>query len=155
MILSAAPERFVWRAFDALGTAELYALLRLRSDVFVVEQNCVFADIDGKDAAALHLLIWVGEALGGYLRVFAPAAGAAKIGRVVVAPACRSTGLGRRLMAAALDEIAARWGGVPVELSAQAHLERFYGSFGFERTGPDYLEDGIPHCDMRRAVAAC
>ncbi|GGF08361.1 GNAT family N-acetyltransferase [Aliidongia dinghuensis] len=153
MILSAAPERFVWRAFDALGTAELYALLQLRSDVFVVEQNCVFADIDGKDAAALHLLVWVGDMLGGYLRVFAPA-DAAKIGRVVVAPAWRSTGLGRRLMAAALDQIAARWGAVPVELSAQAHLERFYSSFGFERTGPDYLEDGILHCDMRRAVTA-
>lgn len=149
-------ERFSWRAFDALGTRELYALLRLRADVFVVEQNCVFGDIDGKDEVALHLLAWVGETLGGYLRVFAPATadGAARIGRVVVAPACRSTGLGRRLMAAALDEIARQWANVPIELAAQAYLERFYGSFGFVRIAADYLEDDILHCDMRREPIA-
>jgi len=146
-------ERLLWRDFDALGPAELYALLRLRADVFVVEQNCVFADIDGKDPEARHLLAFVGETLGGYLRVFSPARpdGPAKIGRVVVAPAFRSTGLGRRLMAAALDEIAARLGSVPVELAAQAHLELFYGSFGFLRCSDDYLEDDILHCDMRRS----
>jgi len=149
-------ERFVWRAFDALVVRELYALLRLRSDVFVVEQNCVFADIDGKDYRALHLLAWTrrgsGEELGGYLRVFLPerAGDAARIGRVVVAPACRSTGLGRRLMAAALDQIALQCGDIAVDLSAQAHLERFYGSFGFARVSDDYLEDDILHCDMRR-----
>jgi ElaA protein len=148
-----AAERLVWRAFDELSAPELYEALRLRSDVFVVEQNCVFADIDGKDGSARHLLAWNGDALGGYLRIFPPAGaeGAARIGRVVVAPACRSTGLGRRLMAAALDEIAVRFGAVAVELAAQAHLENFYASFGFVRTTPDYLDDGIPHCDMRRA----
>ncbi|MDB5363997.1 MAG: acetyltransferase domain protein [Rhodospirillales bacterium] len=147
-------ERLLWRAFDALAVSELYALLRLRADVFVVEQNCVFGDIDGKDPDARHLLAFAGETLGGYLRVFPPAGleAAAKIGRVVVAPACRSTGLGRRLMAAALDEIAARWGAVPVELAAQAHLERFYASFGFVRCSADYLEDDILHCDMRRGA---
>lgn len=146
-------ERLLWRDFAALTVAELYALLRLRADVFVVEQHCVFADIDGKDPAARHLLAYVGAALGGYLRVFPPAAGqdAARIGRVVVAPACRSTGLGRRLMAEALDEIARKLGPVAVELSAQAHLERFYAGFGFVRTSADYLEDDILHCDMRRA----
>ncbi|HEV2675742.1 MAG TPA: GNAT family N-acetyltransferase [Aliidongia sp.] len=147
-------ERLQWRRFEELGTGELYALLRLRADVFVVEQNCVFADIDGKDDLALHLLAWVGDTLGGYLRVFGPttAQGAAKIGRVVVAPALRSTGLGRRLMAAALEEISHRLGSVPTELSAQAHLERFYASFGFVRTSVDYLEDDILHCDMRREI---
>lgn len=145
-------ERLVWRDFDALTIGELYALLRLRQDVFVVEQNCIFTDIDGKDPAARHLLAFVGEVLGGCLRIFAPAeaGGAAKIGRVVVAPAHRSTGLGRRLMAAALDEIAGRLGHVPIELAAQAHLERFYASFGFVRCSDDYLEDDILHCDMRR-----
>jgi len=146
-------ERMLWRAFEALSPAELYALLRLRSDVFVVEQNCVFPDIDGKDQAARHLLAFAGDTLAGYLRVFAPAAGrdAAKIGRVVVAPPFRSTGLGRRLMAAALEDIAATLGPVPVELSAQAHLERFYAGFGFARISADYVEDDILHCDMRRA----
>ncbi|HLZ66077.1 MAG TPA: GNAT family N-acetyltransferase [Aliidongia sp.] len=148
-------EQFRWRTFETLSTTELYALLRLRSDVFVVEQNCVFGDIDGKDQQALHLLALVDDVLGGYLRVFPPAEErAARIGRVVVAPTCRATGLGRRLMAEALDEIARRLGPVPVELSAQAHLERFYGGFGFVRVSDDYLEDGILHCDMRRAAAA-
>ena len=147
-------ERLLWRDFEALGPSELYALLRLRADVFVVEQNCVFADIDGKDPEARHLLAFAGGTLGGYLRVFPPAkpgGGPAKIGRVVVAPAFRSTGLGRRLMAAALDEIAGRFGSAPIELAAQAHLELFYGSFGFLRCSDDYLEDDILHCDMRRS----
>jgi ElaA protein len=145
-------ERFAWRGFDELAARELYAALRLRSDVFVVEQNCVFADMDGKDEAARHLLVWCGEALGGYLRIFLPAnpGGSGRIGRVVVASAHRSTGLGRRMMAAALDEIAARCGPVAVELAAQAHLENFYASLGFERIAQNYLEDGIAHCDMRR-----
>jgi ElaA protein len=147
-------ERFLWRAFEALAVGELYALLRLRADIFVVEQNCVFAEIDGKDEAALHLLAMAGDRLGGYLRVFPPGAGdAARIGRVVVARELRSTGLGRRLMAEALDEIARRMGPVPVELSAQAHLERFYAGFGFVRVSDDYLEDDILHCDMRRETA--
>lgn len=145
-------ERMLWRDFDVLAVGELYALLRLRADVFVVEQNCVFGDIDGKDPEARHLLAFADDALGGYLRVFLPKtpAGAAKIGRVVVAPAFRSTGLGRRLMVAALDEIADRLGAVPVELAAQAHLEKFYGGFGFVRCSDDYLEDDILHCDMRK-----
>lgn len=149
-------ERLLWRDFDALAVGELYALLRLRADVFVVEQNCVFGEIDGKDPAARHLLAFAGETLGGYLRVFPPTApgGAAKIGRVVVDPAFRSTGLGRRMMAAALGEIAERLGPVPVELAAQAHLERFYASFGFVRCSADYLEDDILHCDMRRPAGA-
>jgi len=147
-------ERMLWRDFAALTVGELYALLRLRADVFVVEQNCVFGDIDGKDPVARHLLAFAGEMLGGYLRVFSPAVPgeAAKIGRVVVVPAFRSTGLGRRLMAAALDEIAGRLGPVPIELAAQAHLEKFYGSFGFVRCSDDYLEDDILHCDMRRSA---
>jgi ElaA protein len=153
MTRKATSERLVWRDFQDLSPDELYAVLRLRADVFVVEQNCVFADIDGKDQAARHLLAFVDDGLGGYLRVFAPAAGqaAARIGRVVVAPSCRSTGLGRRLMAAALDDIAKNLGAIPVELAAQAHLERFYASFGFLRVSADYLEDDILHCDMRRA----
>ena len=144
-------ERLVWRMFKTLSALELYEVLRLRADVFVVEQNCVFADIDGKDPAALHLLAWDGDALAGYLRLFGPSEQVdARIGRVVVAKAARSTGLGRRLMAAALDEVAQRFGPVPVVLSAQAHLERFYAGFGFVRISEDYLEDDILHCDMRR-----
>ena len=145
-------EILLWREFDALSPGELYALLKLRCEVFIVEQACAYADIDGKDPLARHLLAYAGSELIGCLRVFLPdAAGeAARIGRVVVAPPARGTGLGRRLMRRALAEIEVHFGAVPVELSAQAHLEAFYASLGFERISENYLEDGIPHCDMRR-----
>ena len=146
------PEALTWRDFDALSPAELHALLKLRCDVFVVEQNCAFPEIDGKDPLARHLLCHDRADLIGCLRIFAPglSGDAARIGRVVVAPPARGTGLGRRLMQAALDEIAARHGKVPVALSAQLHLEAFYASLGFERISETYLEDGIQHCDMQR-----
>ena len=145
-------ETLLWRAFEALEPAELYALLRLRCDVFIVEQGCAYADIDGTDPQALHLLAFTGPDLAGCLRVFPPeAGGSARIGRVVVAPGSRASGLGRRLMLAALAEIERRHGAAPVELAAQAHLEHFYASLGFARIGEDYLEDDIRHCDMRRS----
>jgi ElaA protein len=147
------PVAFIWRDFADLRPAELHALLKLRCDVFVVEQNCAFPEIDGKDPLARHLLCHDGADLIGCLRIFVPgvAGDAARIGRVVVAPSARGTGLGRRLMQAALDEIEVRHGTVPVALSAQLYLEAFYASLGFERVSETYLEDGIPHCDMQRA----
>jgi ElaA protein len=145
-------EAFVWREFDALSAAELHALLKLRCEIFVVEQACAFPEIDGKDPLARHLLCHDGADLIGCLRLFAPglAGEAARIGRVAVAPPARGTGLGRRLMQAALDEIEGRYGRTPVALSAQLHLEAFYAGFGFERVSETYLEDGIAHCDMQR-----
>jgi ElaA protein len=145
-------ENLLWREFEDLRPQELYALLRIRCEVFVVEQACVFAEIDGKDPSAFHLLGWVGAELGGCLRVFPPGVtgAAARISRVVVTASYRGTGLGRRQMVAALAEIERRYGAVPVELSAQAYLEGFYGALGFVRVSPDYLEDDILHCDMRR-----
>ncbi|HZH27306.1 MAG TPA: GNAT family N-acetyltransferase [Azospirillaceae bacterium] len=154
--MTGSSERLVWRDFDALTPRELHDLLRLRCDVFVVEQACAFPEIDGKDPAAAHLLAFAaGGELVGCLRLFAPGPDkAARIGRVAVALVVRGTGLGRRLMAEALAEVDRRFGAVPVDLSAQAHLERFYGGFGFLRIAQDYLEDGIPHCDMRRPAGA-
>lgn len=151
--------RFHWRRFDELSPRELHDALRLRSRVFVVEQNCVYLDVDGRDPEALHLYAWLDAMpeLAGYLRCFTPPGHAARIGRVITAPEVRGTGLGRRLMAEALRGLAERCGPIAVELSAQAHLERFYGSFGFARCSENYLEDGIPHCEMRLerlAVAA-
>ena len=145
-------EAFTWRDFQDLSPFELHALLKLRCDVFIVEQECAFLEIDGKDPLARHLLCHDGADLIGCLRIFAPglSGDAARIGRVVVAPPGRGTGLGRRLMQAALDEIEARQGRTPVALSAQLHLEAFYAGFGFTRVAEPYLEDGIPHCDMRR-----
>jgi ElaA protein len=149
------PHRHAWHSFQELTTGELYQLLRLRSQVFVVEQNCAYLDIDGNDHAAHHLLAWDADcALTGYLRVFAPdhQNAAARIGRVVTSRAHRGTGLGHWLMGEALIFIAQRYGEVEVELSAQAHLEQFYARFGFARTSENYIEDGIPHCKMQRGI---
>jgi ElaA protein len=149
------PHRHAWRAFHQLTTEELYQLLKLRSQVFVVEQQCAYLDIDGNDQTADHLLAWnADDALVGYLRAFAsdkPDA-AARIGRVVTSPAHRGTGLGHWLMEEALSFIAQHYGDARVELSAQAHLEQFYARFGFTRSSENYLEDGIPHCRMQRAA---
>jgi ElaA protein len=151
--MSGSPERHAWRSFAQLSTAYLYSLLRLRSEVFVVEQQCAYQDIDGKDPQADHLLTWDSDgSLSGYLRVFAPDAadGCARIGRIVTSARHRKARLGRWLVRQALDFVAARYGGVPIKISAQVHLEQFYAEFGFAPSSPDYVEDGILHCDMLR-----
>lgn len=139
--------------FAELGTQPLYDLLALRSQVFVVEQNCVFLDIDGLDPLTLHLL-GTGDdgVLRAYARLIPPGVKApdALIGRVVTAPAARGGGSGRALMAEAVAQCERLWPGHAVTLHAQAHLERFYGSFGFVPVGEPYIEDGIPHIEMRK-----
>lgn len=150
-----------WRVvpFTGLDAASLYAVLRLRSAVFVVEQACVFHDMDGRDDVALHLL---GERVAGdpgtlvaYARLFAPGDhyAEAAIGRVVTAPAARGSGAGRALMRRAIAECEARWPGAAIRLGAQRYLERFYASLGFTVAGAPYDEDGIPHVEMRRPEA--
>ena len=149
--MSGSPERHVWRSFVELSVEELYSLLRLRNEVFVVEQRCAYQDIDGKDPQADHLLAWDSHGeLSGCLRVFVPDStdGYARIGRIVTSPRHRKAGLGRWLVRQALEFVTARYGDVPVKIAAQVYLERFYADFGFARSSPDYLEDGIPHCDM-------
>jgi ElaA protein len=148
-----APFPWHWKPFDALTARELYAILALRGEVFVVEQRCAYLDPDGHDPAAWHL--WTDDSAGRVLacaRVFPPGVKypEASIGRVVTAASVRGTGLGRALMAQALEKLFHACGDVPVHLSAQAHLERFYASFGFERVGEPYDEDGIPHVGMTR-----
>ncbi len=139
--------------FATLSVPELYALLQLRSAVFVVEQTCAFQDIDGHDADALHLLgrTETGE-LAAYARLF-PAGRSypeASIGRVAVAPAFRRHGLGRQLMREALARCESQWGPQPIQIGAQLYLRDFYRSFGFEQVGDGYLEDDIPHIHMLR-----
>ena len=145
---------FVWRAFDALTVHDLHDVLRLRADVFVVEQACPFPEIDGRDPDAAHLLARdaPGGALDGTLRLFGPACAgdAAVIGRVATAAAARGTGLGRALMGEGIAEAGRRFGAVPIRIGAQARLEAFYASLGFFRLGEDYVEDGISHCVMVR-----
>lgn len=145
--------RWTTAPYAALTVPELYALLQLRSAVFVVEQTCAFQDIDGHDAAAHHLLghAATGE-LAAYARLF-PAGISypeASIGRVAVAPAFRRHGLGRELMQQALSECAALWGPQPIQIGAQLYLREFYRGFGFEQVGEGYLEDGIAHIHMLR-----
>lgn len=140
-------------AFDQLTPAALYQLLRLRSEVFVVEQRCVYLDPDGLDDRVWHLAGRADDgALHAYARLLPPSLGegAARIGRVITAPAARGGGLGRVLMQQALSHCARLWPGVAIELGAQAHLRDFYGSFGFMPISEVYDEDGIPHIDMRR-----
>ncbi|AMJ64154.1 GNAT family N-acetyltransferase [Hymenobacter sp. PAMC 26628] len=139
--------------FAALSVPELYALLQLRSAVFVVEQTCAFQDIDGHDADALHLLghTAAGE-LAAYARLF-PAGRSypeASIGRVAVAPAFRRHGLGRQLMREALARCESQWGPQSIQIGAQLYLREFYRSFGFEQVGDGYLEDDIAHIHMLR-----
>lgn len=143
-------------AFEALSPQQLYDLLALRSAVFVVEQNCVFLDPDGLDPQAMHLL---GHDDAGVLSAYArllPAGVKAPevvIGRVITSAAARGSGQGRQLMAEALAACAKQWPGQAITLHAQARLERFYAGFGFAGIGPTYIEDGIPHLEMRRPAA--
>lgn len=147
--------RFEERALDALSPRALYDLLALRQRVFVVEQHCVYLDADGKDASARHVLGWQGDRLSAYARILPEGARFAErsIGRVVVAPEARGRGVARALMERAIASIREADGPVPIALSAQAHLERFYASLAFERVGDAYDEDGIPHVAMRRPRA--
>ncbi len=140
------------KPFDKLTTRELYAAMALRQAVFVVEQNCPYLDADGRDQPAHHL--FGNDAAGdlvAYTRLI-PAGISyekyASIGRVVTSEKVRGTGLGRELMARSIAACAELFPGQPVKIGAQAHLENFYRSCGFEPTGEAYLEDGIPHIGM-------
>ena len=139
--------------FRELSVDQLYDLLALRSEVFVVEQRCVFLDIDGLDRQTWHLL-GTDEAgrLLAYTRLIPPGLKAADalIGRVVTAPVARGGGTGRALMAESVAQCERRWPGQAITLHAQAHLERFYAGFGFRPVGQPYVEDGIPHIEMRK-----
>ena len=153
------------KAFDELTPSELYALLRLRSEVFVVEQNCVFLDMDGADDACQHLMGWTGGIdrpdgrggfvvepafLGAYARIVPPGVKYKEpsIGRIVTASATRGTGLGKTLIAQSLTRLYDLYGQQPVRIGAQQYLQKFYESFGFVQTGDMYLEDNIPHIEM-------
>lgn len=138
--------------FDALTLTELYELLQLRSEVFVVEQDCVFQDMDGFDAEAMHLLGMSGDTLVTYARCFA--AGVkfkeASVGRLITRSKLRGSGAGHVLVRRAIDSVTQQWGPQAIRIGAQARLENFYRQHGFETTGAPYIEDGIPHIEMLR-----
>lgn len=145
-----------WSSFAELRPDELYAALQLREAVFIVEQNCVYPDADGRDADAWHLLGWLrdktGRRLIAYARVFPPGVRYVEgsIGRVATAPHARGQGFGKALMAEALRRLETLAPRQPVKLAAQRYLENFYSSFGFRTVSAPYEEDGIIHVDMIR-----
>ncbi len=137
--------------FAELTPFEVYALCRLRVDVFVVEQQCAYPELDGRDLEPTTEHLWFETPDGtvaAYLRVLDDG-GTRAIGRVATAAPHRGRGLAARLVADGIELCA----GVPVTLGAQAHLEAWYAGFGFRRSGPGYVEDGIPHVPMRRDPA--
>ncbi|MEZ1322767.1 GNAT family N-acetyltransferase [Pseudomonas fluorescens] len=146
---------WVCKHHSDLGKEQLYALLKLRSDVFVVEQKCAYPDLDGQDLEGdtYHLMGWEDDQLMAYLRLLDPESqgGDVVIGRVITAPKGRGKGLGHEMMEQALKQAEKHWPQVPIYLSAQAHLQGYYGRYGFVVAGEEYLEDDIPHIGMRRA----
>jgi ElaA protein len=138
--------------FAQLTATQVHDLYRLRVAVFIVEQDCVFQDVDGVDPKCWHLLGYGGDPveLLAYCRLL-PAGvkfDEASIGRVITAPPVRRTGMGRVLMAEAMKRAAQLWPGEPLRIGAQAHLERFYNGFGFTKSSEPYDEDGILHIEM-------
>ena len=139
------------KKFNELSPAELYNILKLRSEVFVVEQNCVYLDTDGKDQDAWHLCGWLNdELLIAYARLLAPGVSypEASIGRVVSSPAYRKDGYGKLLMQKAIENTCTIFSVTEIKIGAQQYLTTFYNNLGFTVTSEPYLEDGIPHVEM-------
>ena len=147
--------RIECKAFTELSVDELYEILALRSEVFVVEQNCIFLDLDHKDQKALHFMGFDQKnQLMAYTRLFDENVyyqGFLSIGRVVASPKGRGEGYGREIFGKSVQRIQEFFGEKPIKIGAQAYLESFYASFGFKSINEDYIEDGIPHKIMVRA----
>lgn len=138
------------KTYNQLSLDDLYYILQLRSEVFVVEQDCVYQDVDGKDQKALHVIGKKDNTIIAYTRIFK--AGdyfkEASIGRVVVSKKERHQQYGELLMKASIQATEDNFGTIEIKLSAQKYLENFYNNLGFTTTGEPYLEDGIPHIAM-------
>ena len=141
------------KKFDSLTVHELYAVLRLRTEVFVIEQSCIFQDMDNKDQACYHLMGLKNNMLAAYTRLVPPGISYTEpsIGRVVTSPAARGRGLGKLLMEKSIGEIFNLYGETPIRLGAQLYLKKFYESLGFRQCGGVYDEDGIDHIEMIRS----
>jgi len=141
---------WILKKFEELTTSELYKIMQLRNEVFVVEQNCVYQDADDKDQPSLHFCGWDGEKLVAYTRIIPQGISytEASIGRVVTSPAYRNTGAGRQLMKESIDRTFSQFNCTEIKIGAQVYLTGFYQSLGFVQSGPQYLEDSIPHIEM-------
>lgn len=138
------------KTYSELTKDELYSLLQLRSEVFVVEQDCVYQDIDGKDQQALHVLGFKENQLIAYTRIFKPGDyfNQASIGRVVVKENERHHKYGNQIMIVSIQAVKQYFNETTIKISAQCYLKKFYNSLGFKEIGEEYLEDGIPHIAM-------
>lgn len=142
---------FVCKAFHELTKEELYTILALRAEVFIVEQDCPYQDVDGKDLQSLHVLGQYDGKLMAYSRVLGKGVSYpsyASIGRIVTAPSARGKNHGHALVDFSIDICQKNFPNQPIKISAQAHLEKFYNSHAFIATGEAYLEDNIPHIGM-------
>jgi len=142
--------KFEVKSFSELSTKELYAILQLRSEVFVVEQNCVYQDIDGKDDKALHILGTKNNTLIAYTRIFNSGDyfKESSIGRVLVKENQRKFSYGNNLMDFSIKTIEKEYNTSLIKIGAQTYLKKFYKSHGFKKIGEEYIEDGIPHIYM-------
>jgi ElaA protein len=141
---------FIYKPFNELTPHELYAILQLRNEVFVVEQNCVFQDADNKDQLSFHVMAWQNDLLAGYTRLVPAGIAYAEpsIGRVVTSPKVRHTGIGKLLMQFSIRTTYQLWGKITITIGAQFYLRNFYISLGFQQCSDIYLEDGIQHIKM-------
>ncbi|MDQ3047133.1 MAG: GNAT family N-acetyltransferase [Bacteroidota bacterium] len=147
--------RWEVKKFEELSSIELYRIMQLRGEVFVVEQNCPYLDADGKDPDSLHLMGYgKNDHLIAYSRIVMPGISyeEVSIGRVVSSPSVRGSGSGKALMLESLSVIRGAFGNIPVRIGAQCYLQKFYEGFGFEAIGDSYMEDGIPHIEMLKAA---
>ncbi|RYG16489.1 MAG: GNAT family N-acetyltransferase [Chitinophagaceae bacterium] len=138
------------KPFEELSTKELYTVLQLRAEVFVVEQNCAYQDIDGKDLNSMHLMAWDDENLAAYTRLV-PAGVSfteASIGRVITSARYRGLGIGVTLMEKSIAQTLEIYQTDRIRIGAQLYLKKFYESLGFIAEGEEFLEDGIPHVEM-------
>ena len=144
--------RYHWQttSFQALGNDELYKILRLRQEVFVIEQQCLYQDLDGNDQQATHILCWLGAELMAYQRCLPPGTSynESSIGRILVAPEERGGGLGRELVARGIRHNRQHWPNSDIRINAQSYLQDFYTDLGFATQGDAYDEDGIMHVQM-------
>jgi ElaA protein len=142
---------WVTKAFNELTAAELYAIIQLRNEVFVVEQNCVYQDADDKDQESYHFCGWINNILVAYSRILPIGLAYEKyssIGRVVSSPIYRGTGIGKQLVQKAIEQTYHLYPITEIKIGAQLYLKKFYESFGFKQDGDGYLEDNIPHIPM-------
>ena len=146
---------WILKKFEELSPYQLYAVLQLRNEVFVVEQNCVFQDADDKDQHSYHLMGFVDNKLVAYTRLVPPEVIYAEtsIGRVITSPSVRGTGAGKELMKQSINYCYHLFGNGTIKIGAQLYLKKFYESFGFQQSSDVYLEDGIEHIYMLKDAA--